>query len=117
MSSVITNELNESIVTKRSEENRVRLAMALDAAKNGLTKQQAAEGYWSFELEADCTIPSEYILMMHYMDEIDTELERKIGVFLRARQMDNGGWPQYAGGVEDLSCTIKCFWIVQSSSI
>ena len=113
MSSVVRDELNKAIALKRSDEEGVRLARALDKAKNGIAELQHPEGYWSFELEADCSIPSEYILMMHYMDEIDLELERKIGVFLRARQMDDGGWPQYTGGVEDLSCTIKCYYALK----
>jgi squalene-hopene/tetraprenyl-beta-curcumene cyclase len=38
---------------------------------------QHPEGYWCFELEADCTIPAEYILMMHYMDEVDEDLQTR----------------------------------------
>ena len=30
-----------------------------------------------FELEADSTIPSEYIIMMHFFGEIDIKLEKK----------------------------------------
>jgi squalene-hopene/tetraprenyl-beta-curcumene cyclase len=34
-----------------------------------------------FELEADATIPAEYILLVHWLGEAtDPELERKIGV-------------------------------------
>ena len=43
-----------------------------------------SDGHWCFELEADSTIPAEYVLMRHYRDEpVDAELERKIGVYLR----------------------------------
>ncbi len=32
-----------------------------------------------FELEADCTIPAEYVLLRHYLGEpVNTELEAKI---------------------------------------
>ena len=54
------------------------LSAAIRKAKDQILGLQASEGYWVFELEADCTIPSEYILMMHYMDEIDTELQAKL---------------------------------------
>ncbi len=47
--------------------------------------RQHADGYWLFELEADCTIPAEYIMMMHFLDEIDAALEAKIANYLRAR--------------------------------
>lgn len=42
-------------------------ASALDAAiklaKTQLLGLQHQQGFWVFELEADCTIPAEYILM------------------------------------------------------
>ncbi|NIO38953.1 MAG: hypothetical protein GTO41_01380, partial [Burkholderiales bacterium] len=54
------------------------LREAVDAARDALLAKQHTDGYWCFELEADCTIPAEYILMMHYMDEIDEALQAKI---------------------------------------
>ena len=74
---------------------------------------QNAAGYWLFELEADCTIPSEYILMMHYLDEIDPALEAKIAVYLRANQADHGGWPLYYGGELDISATVKAYYALK----
>ena len=41
------------------------------------------DGHWVYQLEADCTIPAEYILMNHFADEIDDKLELKIAVYLR----------------------------------
>ena len=40
---------------------------------------------WVFELEADCTIPAEYIMLMNYLAEIDEVLQSKIAVYLRSR--------------------------------
>lgn len=86
---------------------------AMDAARDALLAKQHADGYWCFELEADCTIPAEYILMMHYMDEIDEGLQAKIITFLRERQEDHGGWPLYLGGGIDLSCTVKAYYALK----
>ncbi len=86
---------------------------AVDAARAALLARQHADGYWCFELEADCTIPAEYILMMHYMDEIDEDLQAKIATFLRERQEDHGGWPLYLGGSIDLSCTVKAYYALK----
>ena len=48
---------------------------------------QRPDGHWVFELEADATIPAEYVLLRHYLGEpVDAELERKIGVYLRRIQ-------------------------------
>jgi squalene-hopene/tetraprenyl-beta-curcumene cyclase len=59
-------------------------------ARDAMTATQSAAGYWLCELEADCTIPAEYIMMMHFLDEIDSALESKIAVYLRAHQQPGG---------------------------
>ncbi len=82
-------------------------------ARDGLVNLQAADGHWLFELEADCTIPAEYILMMHYLDEIDPSLEAKIANYLRAHQAGHGGWPLYQGGELDISCTVKAYFALK----
>jgi len=66
---------------------------AIDLAKSKLLSLQHQQGNWVFELEADCTIPAEYILMMHYLDEIDPLLQSKIANFLRGQQKPDGSYP------------------------
>jgi len=92
---------------------RDALESAIERARSALLAAQHPDGYWCFELEADCTIPSEYILMMHYMDEVDEALQRKIAIYLRARQMAHGGWPLYHGGAFDLSCSVKAYYALK----
>ncbi len=92
---------------------RSALDRSLESARDALLNAQHKDGYWLYELEADCTIPAEYILMMHYLDEIDTALEAKIAVYLRARQADHGGWPLYYGGEFDISCTVKAYYALK----
>jgi squalene-hopene/tetraprenyl-beta-curcumene cyclase len=89
------------------------LDRAINEARDALIAQQHEQGYWLYELEADCTIPAEYIMMMHFLDEIDAALESKIAIHLRARQADHGGWPLYHGGDIDLSCTIKAYYALK----
>ncbi len=86
---------------------------AIERAKDQLLRLQNQEGYWVFELEADCTIPAEYILMMHFMDEIDEELQGKIANFLRAHQSKDGSYPLFQGGEGDISCTIKAYYALK----
>ncbi|MEP6883624.1 MAG: squalene--hopene cyclase [Gammaproteobacteria bacterium] len=82
-------------------------------ARDALVARQSAEGYWLFELEADCTIPAEYIMMMHFLDEIDAALEVKLCRYLRAAQGESGGWPLYHGGEMNLSCTVKAYYALK----
>jgi squalene-hopene/tetraprenyl-beta-curcumene cyclase len=89
------------------------LRNAVVAASDALLALQHPDGYWVFELEADCTIPAEYILMMHFMDEIDEALQAKLAVFLRGHQEAHGGWPLYRGGDLDVSCSVKAYYALK----
>jgi squalene-hopene/tetraprenyl-beta-curcumene cyclase len=89
------------------------LNRAIQQARDALLKLQRADGHWSFELEADCTIPAEYILMMHFLAELDAPLQAKLAVYLRERQAEHGGWPLYHGGILDISCSVKAYYALK----
>jgi squalene-hopene/tetraprenyl-beta-curcumene cyclase len=86
----------------------------IDRAAQALLRQQRPDGHWVYELEADATIPSEYILLRHYLGESeDLELERKIGVYLRRIQGEHGGWALFHGGAFDISASIKAYFCLK----
>ena len=85
----------------------------VDEAAAGLRTLQRNDGHWLFELEADATIPAEYILLNHFLDEVDPETEARLGVYIRARQADHGGWPLFHGGAFDLSCSVKAYYALK----
>ena len=89
------------------------LDRAVAEARDALIARQESHGHWIFELEADCTIPAEYIMMMHFLDEIDAALEAKICRYLRSAQAEHGGWPLYHGGGFNLSCSIKAYYALK----
>ncbi|HEX4826697.1 MAG TPA: squalene--hopene cyclase, partial [Xanthobacteraceae bacterium] len=71
-------------------------------------------GHWVFELEADATIPAEYVLLRHYLAEpVDAVLEAKIAVYLRRIQGDHGGWPLFYGGAFDMSASVKAYFALK----
>ena len=83
-------------------------------ATQALLETQKPDGHFVFELEADCTIPSEFILLKHFLGEPeDLELERKIGVYLRRIQGEHGGWPLYHGGAFDISASVKAYFCLK----
>lgn len=90
-----------------------RLSRAIGEAQTALLQLQHDEGYWVFELEADCTIPSEYILMMHFTGDVDEVLQARITNYLRPRQNRDGGYPLYTGGPGDVSCTTKVYYALK----
>ena len=92
---------------------RDRLIAAIDAARANILAQQRADGCWQYQLEADCTIPAEYILMLHYLGESDRLLESRLAEYLRTHQSRDGGWPLYPGGALDVSCSVKCYYALK----
>src|SRR5438309_11535129 len=80
---------------------------SIEAATRGLFALQQPDGHWVFELEADATIPAEYILLRHYLAEpVDNVLEAKIAAYLRRVQGEHGGWPLFHEGAFDMSAKI-----------
>lgn len=96
------------------EVDESKLNHTISDACNALFALQKEDGHWCFPLEADCTIPAEYILMMHFMDEVDIALENKLARFIREQQdMTHGGWPLYYGGAFDQSCSVKAYYALK----
>lgn len=89
------------------------LDRAIRKARIALLKDQHDDGYWCYPLEADCTITAEYIMMMHYMDEIEPVLQSKMAVYIRNRQNSEGGWPLFFNGSSDLSCSVKAYFALK----
>jgi squalene-hopene/tetraprenyl-beta-curcumene cyclase len=92
------------------------LDRAIDDACRALYATQQADGHWLYELEADATIPAEYVLLRHYRGEpVDAELERKIGVYLRRIQSGaHDGWPLFHDGAFDMSATVKAYFALKT---
>ncbi|WP_414707093.1 squalene--hopene cyclase [Salinisphaera sp.] len=89
------------------------LAAAIGAARQRLFTDQKPDGHWIYECEADCTIPAEYILMMHFIGDVDTVLQERVARYIRHKQAAHGGWPLYYGGDLDLSCAVKCYYALK----
>ena len=63
------------------------LEKSISSATQALFGYRQSDGHWVFELEADSTIPSEYVLLCHYLGEpADSVLEAKIANYLRRVQ-------------------------------
>lgn len=94
------------------------LNAAIDRARNALLADQQPDGHFVYELEADATIPAEYVLLEHYLDRIDPQLQQKIGVYLRRIQgrhaQNPGGWPLFHGGGFNLSASVKAYFALKA---
>lgn len=90
------------------------LDKVISEASGWLKGQQADDGHWAFELEADATIPAEYILLNHYLDEVDDAVEQKLANYLRDIQEESHhGWPLYHDGDFDMSASVKAYYALK----
>jgi squalene-hopene/tetraprenyl-beta-curcumene cyclase len=94
--------------------NADHLESHIRAATAALLRHQRDDGHWSFEFEADATIPAEYILLTHYLGEdANPEREAKIGNYLRRIQGQHGGWPLFHEGAFDMSASVKAYFALK----
>jgi squalene-hopene/tetraprenyl-beta-curcumene cyclase len=90
------------------------LQSSIAQATRALHGHQQGDGHWVFELEADATIPSEYVLFRHYLGEpVDAELERKIANYLMRIQGTHGGWALFQDGAFDMSASVKAYFALK----
>ena len=86
---------------------------AIDHAIQSMLARQRQDGHWVFELEADATIPAEYVLLTHYLGEPEPARETRIASYLRRTQGPHGGWPLLEGGPFNLSATVKAYFALK----
>src|SRR3954466_16206670 len=100
--------------TTRGAQEFRNLESSIASATEGVLGFQQPDGHWVFELEADCTIPAEYVLLRHYLDEpVDTVVEAKIANYLRRVQGAHGGWPLVHEGDFDMSASVKAYFALK----
>lgn len=103
-------KINQDIGSKL---NLNSLDTIIERAQLRLEAAQKTDGHWAFPLEADVTIPAEYILLNHYLGEINDELEQKLARYIRRTQNSDGGWPLYYGGKMDVSASVKAYFALK----
>jgi squalene-hopene/tetraprenyl-beta-curcumene cyclase len=89
---------------------------AVSRATQALLAAQRQDGHFVFELEADVSIPAEYILFRHFLGEpADAGLEAKIAAFLRRKQAAHDGWPLFTDGDFNISSSVKAYFALKAA--
>ena len=113
MTSVLAN-LRSAPPEKPADFTPDVIEKSIRKATDALLARQRQDGHWVFELEADATIPAEYVLLRHYLGEpVDEALEAKIANYLRRIQGDHGGWPLFYAGAFDMSASVKAYFALK----
>src|SRR5262245_28535221 len=79
-----------------------------------LASLQKPDGHFVFELEADATIPSEYIFLNRFLGVTEPEREADLAGYIRSVQSDShDGWPLYHDGKFNMSCSVKAYYALR----
>jgi squalene-hopene/tetraprenyl-beta-curcumene cyclase len=80
-----------------------------------LASRQKEDGHWVFELEADVTIPAEYVMLQRFLgSEMDADMVARMSAYMLERQLPDGGWPLYAvDGNANISASVKAYFALK----
>ena len=92
---------------------RVGASSLLSRSIDYMKSLQREDGYWWFALEANETIGAEFILLMHYLGEVDLEIQAGICQRILDVQRADGSWALYYDGPGDLSTTLECYFALK----
>ena len=99
--------------TTESAKMPMGLEESVQLAQHNLLRLQHPEGYWAGELMVDCTLCADYILFMHWAEQLDEVLQEKCVQHIRARQQEDGGWNIYHGGPSEINASIKAYFALK----
>ena len=95
------------------QDKTASLGHAIRAAQQNLLRLQKPDGYWVGELMVDSTLCSDYVLYMHWADEVDAVLQEKCVAHIRRRQLEDGGWNIYEGGPSEMNASVKAYFALK----
>ena len=93
------------------------LTRTINLSAAALLERQAEAGFWRFDLEADTTIPAEYILLQHFMGSVDKGRQQRLADYICSRQRADGSWPLYEAGPGNISATVKSYYALKMTGL
>jgi squalene-hopene/tetraprenyl-beta-curcumene cyclase len=85
------------------------LSKTINRSGTALLEKQQQNSYWVFDLEADTTIPAEYIFLQYFMGTVNKERETRLAEYILSRQQTDGSWSLYDAGPGNISATVKAY--------
>ena len=89
------------------------LTRTVQSSADALLEKQAEEGFWRFDLEADTTIPAEYLFLQYFLGTVDVTRQEKLADYILSRQLQDGSWPLYEGGPGNISASVKSYFALK----
>ncbi|TWT62086.1 terpene cyclase/mutase family protein [Rubinisphaera italica] len=89
------------------------LGKAISATAQFLKERQHAEGFWVAELEGDTILESEYILLLAYLGEENSESAKAAAAYIVEQQCSHDGWALFPNGPLEISASVKAYWALK----
>jgi squalene-hopene/tetraprenyl-beta-curcumene cyclase len=90
---------------------------AIERAQAHLLGQQAPDGHWVGQLEANTTITSEQLLLGHLIDQVNRDHQTRAVLYLKSQQLPDGGYNLFEAGPANLSSTIKAYFAMKMAGV
>src|SRR5213082_881435 len=93
--------------------NDSQIGSAISRAQENLLGQQNPDGHWCGELYVDSTLCSDYVLYLHWLGEVDRDLQERCTQHILRRKLPDGGWNIYYGGPSELNASVKAYFALK----
>jgi squalene-hopene/tetraprenyl-beta-curcumene cyclase len=89
------------------------ISQAINRAQENLLRQQHPDGHWCGELLVDSTLCSDFVLFMHWVGEVDEQMQQRCVRHILKRQLPDGGWNIYHGGPSEINASVKGYFALK----
>lgn len=86
-----------------------RVQPALARTRDHLLSLQHDDGHWCAELQGDTILESEYILLLAFLGQGQSQKARECAAYMLTQQCDHGGWAMFPGGPIEISGSVKAY--------
>lgn len=95
------------------DDQPLALNTAIARTRDYLLAQQDPAGFWCAELEGDTILESEYILLLAFLGQEQSERARQAARYIVDQQLPTGGWAIYPDGPVEISASVKAYWVLK----
>jgi len=90
-----------------------RVRAAITHTRQWLLAAQHDDGHWVGELEGDSILQSEFILLLAFLGQENSDRARRAANYLVEKQLPEGGWAMYPGGRLEISGSVKAYFALK----
>ena len=87
----------------------VTLQEGIERTREHLLGLQNADGYWCAELQGDTILESEYILLLAFLGQGQSQRAKEAAAYMLDHQCEHGGWAMFPGGPLEISGSVKAY--------